>query len=273
MADNDTPMTPPDSVCDSVDWNDLVTVIVGKEPARNFTAHASVLKRIDFFKGCLNANMKESEERIVRLPEDSPDVFNDLLYWAYHGKFEVDIQALCEPKDGDEIYMSQMVNRRVQVYALAQRLCTEPAVNDAIDSLYTTDMRGDVTLKAIELALALTEPPDPLRRVLKQQLFCDITGTSEDYDVLEDFEKWKKENTVRYEHFRTSLGLLEFLLETITESEDILGLDLEDLCTWHTHISTPKCKCNCKCQCLCKCDPDIRGATLATGKKDIEGDN
>jgi hypothetical protein len=48
----------------------------------------------DFFEKAVQGGWKESEERLVRLKSDSPDVFNVYLHWLYYHTFPVRIDEL-----------------------------------------------------------------------------------------------------------------------------------------------------------------------------------
>lgn len=52
-------------------WNELTKVLVGpdEEP---FSIHTRVIRKVPFFRGCLDANMAERAEGVVKLPEDDP---------------------------------------------------------------------------------------------------------------------------------------------------------------------------------------------------------
>ncbi|KPI40404.1 uncharacterized protein AB675_7655 [Cyphellophora attinorum] len=231
-----------------VDWNDLITVIVGTgSTERKFTAHASVLKRIDFFKGCLSADMKEAKERLVRLPEDNPDMFEDLLHWAYFDGYQCDLEAFAvecralssgrsKEDTAKEVYWEE-VKKRVRVYAFARKMCAEMASNAAIDTLWKH--YDHWTPGAAQLGIALDELDggDALLRLFKKKTSAQIYGTSGGLKEWMGHDKgWNSDLNDRYD-------FMKFILEAMAEYPDSDNecWSFSNPCEWHTHVNTPKC--------------------------------
>ncbi len=67
----------------------VLKIVVGKETyQREFTVHEDIIcRRSEFFRGAMNGNWPEMQERVIRFPEDRPSVFNLYIYIIYFRKF------------------------------------------------------------------------------------------------------------------------------------------------------------------------------------------
>ena len=68
-------------------WSKIITVLVGKNE-RSFQVHENILRKVPFFDACLNAAMRERQERTIRLAEDKPYAFSAVVHFLYTGKLE-----------------------------------------------------------------------------------------------------------------------------------------------------------------------------------------
>ncbi|KPI40497.1 uncharacterized protein AB675_7657 [Cyphellophora attinorum] len=201
-----SPRTTNESV--PMDWNDIVTVVVGEGPdERKFTAHASALKRIDFFKACLNANIREANDLVIRLPEDDGDVFI--------AQFR------------DEII------KRTAVYALARKLCAEKASNDAFDILHEHFLSWFYNADQLCMVFETLDSSDPL-----WQFFTRMTAMHVKEEGLNKFVT----SDETYLLLSDRADYLKFLVEAMAEDLKPKTRVLRDVCAWHTHITTTVCK-------------------------------
>lgn len=74
-------------------WSKMTVVLVGPEEAR-FSLHTHILRKVPFFRACLEAPMIESQQGVIRLPEDYPNVFMRFSRFMYHDDFDVDLESL-----------------------------------------------------------------------------------------------------------------------------------------------------------------------------------
>ncbi|KAH7184112.1 hypothetical protein BKA60DRAFT_644336 [Fusarium oxysporum] len=69
-----------------------IEVIVGSSPSVTFSVHENLIcSSSDFFKKAVKGGWKESEDRLVRLESDDPDVFSIYLHWLYYHTLPVRI--------------------------------------------------------------------------------------------------------------------------------------------------------------------------------------
>lgn len=253
----------------AIDWTDLVTIIVGPEK-KSFVAHANVLKRINFFRGCLDSGMKEARERVVRLPEDDVEAFDGLLYWAYHGRFELDLKAMSEAagEQADELQYSSPenddrwlsayaevdaeVSKLFKVYALAEKFCTESAMNDAMDSIVAAYYGGHPTSSSwrslnfahLDFVLEYTKEDDPARDFFKYVVADGIVCRHGSWQDWRDEEEPYWLLTSRL-HWKKNVDRMSFVMDAMIKYPDDklpCHTDKRPSCTWHTHIDTPECR-------------------------------
>jgi len=117
----------------SFDPSELVTIIVGKEPGQQrFSIPEGVIcARSEFFKRALNGNWTESEGRIVRFPEDNPEIFGIYMNLVYTGLVLTD--NIDHPKSITIITNEFDVLARL--YVLCEKLQDKAAKNSAVESL------------------------------------------------------------------------------------------------------------------------------------------
>ncbi|KAI4634342.1 hypothetical protein J4E83_001660 [Alternaria metachromatica] len=134
------------------DPSKFVTVIVGKEPdQQRFSVHEGIMcARSEFFQRAMNGNWTESKERIIRLPEDDPEIFNIYINFLYTGN--VVTNAIEEPKTATHIVGEMHVLGRL--YVIGEKLQDKATKNSAIKSLlevaYEKDANGKIYSPSID---------------------------------------------------------------------------------------------------------------------------
>lgn len=111
-------------------WDQITTILVGPEEQR-FLVHTETLREVPFFQKCLDSGMIQSQENLIRLPEDNAEAFAEVVKWMYKG-------ALCSKVRGnvtitsefDEDYLKMM-----RIHLLARKLCIEELQNSTTDGL------------------------------------------------------------------------------------------------------------------------------------------
>lgn len=67
------------------EFDNIITVLVGAEE-RHFTLHQDlVCNSSKFFRAACSETWLEGQEKLVRLPETDPDVFQEYCKWTYSG--------------------------------------------------------------------------------------------------------------------------------------------------------------------------------------------
>ncbi|KAG7411266.1 hypothetical protein ACKAV7_009815 [Fusarium commune] len=62
-----------------------IEVVVGSSPSVTFSVHEILIcSSSNFFKKAFQGGWKESQDRLVRLERDDPDVFSVYLHWLYY---------------------------------------------------------------------------------------------------------------------------------------------------------------------------------------------
>ena len=118
----------------------------GLHPGR-FSIHEEIIcARSEFFKRALNGKWTESEERVVKLPEDDPKTFSIYTNLVYTGLVLTD--NLDKPRTVTTICDEFDVLGKL--YVLCEKLQDRAAKNSAVESLLEvseeTDERDNVTV-------------------------------------------------------------------------------------------------------------------------------
>jgi hypothetical protein len=116
-------------------------VVVGKEPTQeHFSVHEGIMcARSEFFRRAMNGNWAERAERLIRLPEDDPEIFAIYVNLVYTNV--VATRPAVEVKTTD-IFTSEFIELS-KLYVLAEKLCDIAAKNAAIESFMATAKERD----------------------------------------------------------------------------------------------------------------------------------
>jgi hypothetical protein len=222
----------------------LTDVLVGPDEER-FTVHTDFLRQLPFFRNCLRVGMRESQENIVRLPEDNPYAFSQLVHWLYTRQFEFNfVQDVSDFHNDDDTHgrfpepLQAKQDAIINVYLMAKKFCAEELQNYVIDCLRISLEDCLWEPKELQLAFDQQDPQDPLYRMASISMAQEF-----DQDHGTEWEQIKK--TSYYAEFIAGdMEKMEFLLKSLHihwADPRLTGAD--DLCTdWHTHIDTPKCR-------------------------------
>lgn len=226
-------------------WVGLTKVLVGpeKEP---FFVHTRVLRSAPFFRGCLDANMIDSAEGVVRLPKDDPRAFACIVHWLYHKTLPSKVlpekilasmnSELTENTRtwGKEI--SSDIYLLVRTYVLCQRLLMEELQNYLMDAFRVLQDKLTMDHNMFREVCDNVAQEDSLRKLLMYQLNRNILQ-------LGGFTAWKK-NSELYSHFAAlNQGNMEMVAEALgNPSREKEPWKKGEPCDWHVHIDTPKCR-------------------------------
>jgi hypothetical protein len=122
-----------DVLCSDISSN-LVKILVG--PAEIFfTAHKAVLKRIPYFQKGLGGQFQEATTKTIKLPDDQPELFEQIMEYAYRGQCTFS-RTMPVDRDRTEQQLDEARDTLMlllQLYALADRLCIEELANHLVD--------------------------------------------------------------------------------------------------------------------------------------------
>lgn len=222
-------------------WSDMTDVLVGPSQ-KKFVFHTAVLKQIPFMQKCLDAPMKESQEGVVKLPEDDPLAFAEVAYWAYYGRFEQDVGSTAEgyykkPTDRAMSQVHEQTAIRLKTYLLAKKMMYEELQNSTVDSLraaYKWVMPGSQSLAFVHDNF---ESDDCLRSYVTRLLAYNIHQVG-------GWKAWKEKHAVCYNNFmQRNVDHLEWALEAVTRYQKNMPNPSKALpaCLWHVHVITPRC--------------------------------
>jgi hypothetical protein len=192
--------------------------------------------------------MKEAHENTIRLPEDDPAGFSQLLYWLYTKQFEYNIiQDVhdCDVAEHNEKFPEPLQGNFAAIHKvclMAKKFCVEELQNYAIDCLRITLDDCAWGPEELQQAFDQQDPQDPLYR-----LACLSIRLEFFYKNSESWETMQKESF--WSPFAAkSMENMELVLRSLSLHQDKLELARdEDICKiWHTHTETPVCEYGCR---------------------------
>ena len=190
--------------------------------------------------------MQESRTGQVKLPDDEPGAFAQVVYFAYYGKMEYEPHKLWDiylnkaPILVDEVGYDEKHMEAVKVYFLAQKLGMEDLQNWCIDRVRWSI--GDRYLNADEVALILENslPDQPMLRLALHATAYEIVRLEGGWD------RWKRHNPKLYRVLvHGDPTHHEMLTRAVaTHGQQKPPWVSEDMCRWHVHPkdhSAPAC--------------------------------
>lgn len=255
MADSKKDTKAPDGSNSSTEgaakWLDTTTILVGPYEQK-FIAHTCFLREIPFFRGCLDAKMQESAEGLVRLPEDDPEVFSQILSWTYGAKFNNDLVAIAKDRTSSNgttakarafcAHRLDVCINLIKTYSLAQKFLAEPIQNAVLDELrvaWVYYIPGSWTVEAVYEAYKEHKNRDDALLRLTMQRLSNHVATSSNYVA------WADSNPDVLQNFaRKSMERMEFLMEALARFPNAKNPHQDpnaSKCKWHMHTTTKKC--------------------------------
>lgn len=219
-------------------WGKVTTVLVGATE-RKFLIHTNMLRRVPFFRACLDAPMKESQEGVVRLPEDDPAAFAEVAYWIYHGKLEQDLESMAQAKlqkSSSTNLSADIVELRLKTYLLAKKMLVEDQQNYCVDSLQAAYILLTPSAHVLAFVYHNFEPDDPLRALLLRRLAWAVMNCG-------GWKSWKEQHKSTYKKFMWgSIEHVEWAFEAVTKhAKEVKFLNGAPKCLYHVHSTTPRC--------------------------------
>lgn len=150
----------------------ILKVVVGEEPLqKTFLVHEAIIcERSEFFRRAMNGNWVESSERMVKLPEDSAEIFGTYINMVYTGMVATQLDDITDEKL-KRTNLSVECNYLCRLYVLAEKLqdaLAKDSVREALRRLDLEKSGGLYTLpplEAINLLYEGTCEGDPVRSI------------------------------------------------------------------------------------------------------------
>lgn len=98
--------------------------------------HECFIIRAEFFRRALNGNWAESDDRIIKLREDDPEIFAKYLHVVYTNKFPAILNTNSISK---QIFNEYMI--MAQIYVLAEKLQDASTKNAVVKSMMKTSQK------------------------------------------------------------------------------------------------------------------------------------
>lgn len=99
--------------------------------------HKTILIKVPFFEKCLQAGFEEALTNIIRMPEDKPEIFDDMIGFLYFGDLSLEKYrlSLLDNKHDADSNKWKMLHRLEELYQLAEKLDYEELHNKIMDIL------------------------------------------------------------------------------------------------------------------------------------------
>lgn len=188
------------------DWNKMIQVLVGSKE-RSFWAYENIIRRIPFFDACLNSDMVEAQERIVRLPEDSASAFAELLYFVNHNKLQNALATADQRIRTGTATRQQATRNVVKLYCLAKKYMV-----DDLEVAVLADIKACMRYKCfasweIMIIEGSVEKDDPLREFA-------LKSVSQYISHLGEWSNFEKENKIKYQEEKYQ-DVAPFIIEAL----------------------------------------------------------
>ncbi|KAN0098740.1 hypothetical protein V8E51_014403 [Hyaloscypha variabilis] len=150
---------------------EIITLEVGQgDKQAKYNVHKSILCATSpFFEAVCKPEWMKPEDKVIRLPEDDPEVIRLLVYWAYHGEICLPLLGESEVSMTLEEAMNKGWGLLVRLYLVAEKLQVDRLKNDSIDAMI---QENKVNYLSISLISHIYE--NTLFESRLQQLILDI---------------------------------------------------------------------------------------------------
>ena len=198
------------------DFDNMVTVLVGKEEKR-FTLHQdAVCAKSKFFQAACSKEWLEGQERVVRLPETEDTTFHEYCTWVYSGKIA---DSTCTTSSTETQRMNEH-DQLLYLYLLGDKLDDIQLRNQAIIKLFKSMQNGNLLLRkpASKLVWESTVRGSPLRKLIVDVMVTRIDRSSFAASVSQYSPEFLQEIAVAalqaaplfsWEHMAQNLSLYE----------------------------------------------------------------
>lgn len=145
-------------------------MVVGSgDKQQNFDVHEAILiTRSSFFKAALSGDWTEAKARVVKLPEDDPDVFQNYIHLLYTGLLRIGSTIIPRNYIGYDERVAMM-----KLYVLAEKLQDMETKNATVNATigYLSEMRNTASMKrpdttCFHIIYEVTPVKSPMRRLM-----------------------------------------------------------------------------------------------------------
>lgn len=154
-------------------WGDLavVTLVVGETKTTFHVHEAELFAASPVFKAAFGSDFKESSERKMTLPEDDAELFNLMVEWIYHRRYDL------PPRTGDKIKNGARYMESMRLYVLADKYGVTSLKNCIVKTIFDTLRDGEVAGTNLEtVAYVYQNAPQNsgIRKLLADLYACNI---------------------------------------------------------------------------------------------------
>ena len=193
-------------------------------------------RQVPVFDKCLSHDFKENQEKVIRLPEDDPEIvelFLKLLTFDEGHDYDHQMDHWLPSLDIAD-------KRLIEVFILADKLGAENEQNQIVNLIRFLASNTPIDFECMDL---LAEAGLQSTRIFR----CMLIQAS--YDIKDHEGKTREKNEAWIMRGGEAVKDLINILSELDEKrmdpslyvEERQGYCAEDLCRFHTHISTPSC--------------------------------
>jgi hypothetical protein len=215
----------------------FATVLVGPNHARFVVHEALLVHHSEFFRAALTGNFKEAEEKVVKMADTEPYIFECFVHWLYYQRFpdasKGDDEELVKIwGSADEAHT--LITNLVKIYVMGDQNIMPRLQRDALDSVFHHISYTHCTLPDddhVKCAFDYLDPEDPLCRYLVDANFYGDNCLDDDfnpYDISENFD-WPIEYLLALARRSTNL------VSQIRWGDKNIGDFEPELCNYHDH--------------------------------------
>lgn len=208
--------------------SEVIAVIVGKGDAQiKHLVHENILRKCQFFDKCLSAGMKESQEKIITLPEDEPGAIDVVVTWLY-----------CETLPAN---IDSTVGASVSYYNTADKYGLPEQQNALLDQC-RTGWNG-LTLHPLHVLMIWKRSPEGsrLRQAALAQLRWNVVTSLTDYKGNSE-RAWGLKQLLR-NGGELSETLFMMMADTLVHGRNIALPNPSQMtgCVYHVHEDGKNC--------------------------------
>jgi hypothetical protein len=179
----------------------MVQIIVGPEQ-KLFVIHEDLLCRVEYFKSAFKGFFKESNDKMIVLPEDDPIAFSEVVNWVYGHKYECKSMN-CKP---GEVPQTGHIIPHCEVFVLADKYGIRGLENMCINACincYPVHRKSGIDYTEVNYIYDHTLPGSRLRRCAVDMLV--ETVFSRKSEAGRKIRTWRNVRSLTY-----SAGPVEF---------------------------------------------------------------
>jgi hypothetical protein len=196
--------------------------------------YSHVLEKIPLFQKCLESGFRESQEKVIRMPEDVPEEVEQLLTFAFLTVYNQSSEHQLFEVDPTEQELHEHERMIIKLYVLAYKAGFEEFQNFLVDELRKCCAGRFFSVQLFQvLEQAGLENSKMFSYMITQTRF-DVAHLSwNDLNPMSVCNRWLPSGG------RSVPELLKKFLRGTDEPDNPSTVDYG--CRWHVHKSTPTC--------------------------------